>query len=362
MDINSISNKTILRILGLITLFVGVIWLSFMLQRQITWVVIAVFFTLALNPLVEIVRKVMPRKSRTAAAALVVFGSFAIGIAVLAAFVPSLVSQSTSLVDNIPKTVDTITNSNTPIAHVMQRYDVSGYVAKNQDKIVQSLGGLGTPVLNGLKTALGSLVGLLTVISLTYFMLAEGADWINKLANSRYGHHFKEVEPVVADMYSSVSGYVAGNLATSAMAAISASIMLFILGVPYAIPLGLVVGLFDLLPLIGAMIAAIIVLFFCLFQSVSTTLIMLVFFVIYQQIENQVLQPMVYSKTVQISPLVVFLAALFGASLAGIMGAIIAIPLAASAKIILSYYLRIARPKALAAASKKKKRFRIFSA
>lgn len=345
MDINAISNKTILRILGLITLFVGTIWLAFLLQRQITWVVIAIFFTLALNPVVEFVTKYMPKKSRTLASALVVFGSFAVGIAVIASFVPSVIHQSGELVNNIPKTVQAISESNTPVARIMERYDVVEYVNKNQDKIVGSLSGFGQPVLNGLKSALGSLVALLTVISLTYFMLAEGADWVAMLGRSRYGKKVKEVEPVLADMYGAVSGYVAGNLATSLLAGISASVMLFILGVPYAIPLGIIVGLFDLLPLIGATLGAVIVLFFCLFQSVTTTVIMLVFFLIYQQVENQVLQPMIYSKTVQISPLIVFLAALIGASLAGLVGALIAIPVAASIKIVVSYYLSTTRPK-----------------
>lgn len=345
MDINQISNKTILRILGLITLFVGVIWLAFLLQRQITWVIIAIFFTLALNPVVEFVRKFMPKKSRTLASALVVFGSFAVGIGVVAAFIPSLVHQTSGLIDNIPKTVETVSNSNTPVSHLMQRYDVAQYIDKNQDKIVSSLSSAGQPVLNGLKAALSSLVGLLTVLSLTYFMLAEGADWVAMLGRSRYGKKVKEVEPVLADMYGAVSGYVAGNLATSLLAGVSATIMLAILGVPYAVPLGIIVGLFDLLPLVGALIAAIVVLFFCLFQSLATTAIMLVFFLIYQQVENQVLQPMVYSKTVQISPLIVFLAALTGASLAGLVGALIAIPIAASVKIIVSYYLSTTRPK-----------------
>ncbi len=361
MDINSISNRTILRILGLITLFVGAIWLVFLLKRQITWVVIAMFFTLALNPLVEFVRRFTPKKNRSVASALVVFGSFITGIAIVAAFVPSIIGQTSHLMNDIPKTVEAVTSSNTPVGTIFRKYEVLNYITKNQDKLVSSATSLSQPVLNGLKSALSSLVGLLTVISLTYFMLAEGADWLHMAARSSLGKKYKDLEPVVTDMYGAVSGYVAGNLATSGLAAVSAAIMLSILGVPYAIPLGIVVGVFDLLPLIGAMIAAIIVLFFCLFQSVTTTVIMLVFFIIYQQIENQVLQPMVYSKTVQISPLIVFLAALFGASLAGIMGAIIAIPIAASTKIVLSYYFKVARPKALAATTKKK-RFRIFSA
>jgi predicted PurR-regulated permease PerM len=343
MDINQISNKTILRILGLITLFVGTIWLAFLLQRQIMWVVIAFFFTLALNPVVEFVSRYMPKKSRAVASALVVFGSLAVGLLLIAAFVPSIIHQSSNFINDVPKNIQSLSESNTPVGRLMVKYDVVQYVQDHQDKIVSSLGEYSTPVLSGLRSALSSLVGVLTIISLTYFMLAEGADWVSKLARSRYGHKIKEVEPVLGDMYQSVSGYVAGNLATSALAAITASIMLFILGVPYAIPLGIVVGIFDLLPLIGATLAAIIVLFFCLFQSIPTTIIMLVFFLIYQQIENQFLQPMVYAKTVQISPLVVFLAALLGASLAGLVGALIAIPIAASAKIVLSYYFRTTR-------------------
>lgn len=344
MDINAISNKTILRILGLITLFAGTIYVAFLLHRQITWVIIALFFTLALNPVVEFVRRYMPKKSRVIASALVVFGSFAVGLAVIAAFIPSIVNQTTNLVNDFPETVKAVSESNNVIGNLMQRYDVVGYVQNNQDKLTSSLSNAGQPILDGLKSAASSLVALLTVISLTYFMLAEGAQWIDKLARSRYGGRLKEIEPVLADMYGAISGYVAGNMATSILAGVSATIILSILGVPYAIPLGIVVGLFDLLPLVGATLAAVVVLFFCLFQSIPTTIIMLIFFLIYQQLENQVIQPMVYSKTVQISPLVVFLSALIGASLAGLVGAVLAIPVAASIKIVLSYYLRSTRP------------------
>lgn len=352
MNINAISNRTIIRILSLITLFVGVIWLMFLLKRQITWVVIAVFFTLALNPVVEAVRKIMPKKSRTAASALVVFGSLIVGMAIVSAFVPSVVDQSTKLVNDFPKTVETLNSSDTSVGRLMQKYEVAEYIEKNQEKLVNSATSLSTPVLNTLGSALGSLVALLTIISLTYFMLAEGADWLHKFAQSRYGRRYKDLEPVVADMYGAVSGYVAGNVATSGLAAVVTAIVLSLLGVPYAIPLAMVVGLFDLLPLVGATIGATIVLFFCLFISIPTTIIMLVFFLVYQQIENQFLQPLVYSKTVQISPLIVFLAALFGASLAGIIGALIAIPLAASAKIVLSYYFSTTRPKPSSKSSK----------
>lgn len=345
MNINQISNRTILRILSLITLFVGVIYVGFLVHRQLTWVVIALFFAVALNPAVEYLRRFMPKKSRGPAAAVVVFGSMAVIFTAVALFIPSLVSQTADLASNAPKAIADLNTSSAPVAQFLQRYHVVDYVQQNQDKIVSSLSGAGQPLWSAFRSTLGSFIAILTVLSLTFFMLAEGADWLNMLRRSRYGDHFRKIEPVTTDMYTAVSGYVIGNLATSFLAAISSLAIMLILGVPYAVPLSIVVGVFDLLPLVGATLAAIIVLIVCLFQSMTTTIIMLAFFLIYQQIENQILQPMVYSKTVQISPLIVFVAALLGASLAGIIGALIAIPVAASLKIIVSFYLANTRPK-----------------
>lgn len=345
MNINDISNRTILRILSLITLFVGVIYVSAIIQRQLMWVVIALFFAVALNPAVEFLRKYMPKKSRGTAAALVVFGSMALILAGIALVLPSLVSQTAALITNIPNTIRDLSTSSSPFAHMLQRYHAVDYVQKNQDKIVSSLSNFGQPLWSALKSTLGSFIAIITILSLTFFMLAEGADWLETLRRSRYGDHFRKIEPVTTDMYTAVSGYVIGNLATSLLAGVTSLIIMLILGVPYAVPLSILVGVFDLIPLVGATIAATIVLLVCLFQSMATTIIMLIFFLVYQQVENQILQPLVYSKTVQISPLIVFVAALLGASLAGIIGALFAIPVAASLKIILSYYLSTTRPK-----------------
>lgn len=339
MDVNAISNRTILRILGLCTLFVGSIWLAFILQRQLMWIFVALFFAVALNPLVEWLRKYLPRKSRGTAAGIVVFGSMAIGLGVLAALLPSMVSQGAGLVSDLPKVINELNTSDAPVAQMLQKYQVVKLVQENQDEIVQSISGFGRPALNVLSGIFGSFIGVLTVMSLTFFILAEGADWLNALRKSRYGARFKEVEPVTTDMYAAVSGYVVGNLVTSGLAAVSSGIIMLALGVPYAIPLALLVGVFDLLPLIGATLGAAIVLFVTLFVSIPTTLIMLVFFLVYQQIENQFIQPTVYAKTVQISPLIVFVAAILGASLAGIIGALVAIPIAASIKIVVSHYM-----------------------
>lgn len=344
MDINKITNRTIFRIMAIAVMFAASIWLVFILHRQLMWVLISFFFAAALNPLVNIVHKYIPGKSRGPAAALVVFGGFLGTVLALALFLPSLISQTAELLKDFPGLLRDINNANTPIANFLREYSVIETIQNNQDRIVQSFSGLSEPIWGAVRGTLGSLIGLLTILGLTFFLLIEGQDWLKVIRKSRYSKQFTKIEPALADMYGAVNGYVVGNVATSLLAAVSAGVLLLILDVPYAIPLALIVGFFDLIPLVGATIGAAIVLIVCLFQSFTVAAIMLIFFIIYQQIENQLLQPMVYSRTVQISPLIVFVAALFGASLAGVIGALLAIPAAASIKIIISHYFKLKSP------------------
>lgn len=139
-------------------------------------------------------------------------------------------------------------------------------------------------------------------------------------------------------MYAAVTGYVNGNFLTSAIAAVSSMIVMTLVGVPFAIPLGLLVGLLDLIPLVGATMAAILVVLIALFASVTAAIIMAVYFAIYQQVENNILQPLVYGKSTELSPLVVTVAIIIGSTLAGIFGALVAIPVAACIKVVLVYF------------------------
>ena len=132
-----------------------------------------------------------------------------------------------------------------------------------------------------------------------------------------------------------MSGYVAGNIAISVIAGLVAYITLTLLGVGFAAPLAVIVGVFDLLPLVGATIAAIIVGIVTLFYSFPTdTIIWAIVVIVYQQIENNVLSPIVYRRTVQVSGMLVLIAVLIGATLAGVIGALLAIPVAAAIQIM----------------------------
>jgi predicted PurR-regulated permease PerM len=191
--------------------------------------------------------------------------------------------------------------------------------------------GLGEPVLTLVRSVVTAVVGTITIIFLTYFMLLEGPRLLERFLSLLPEGSRVRWERVGREIYRTISGYVTGNLAISLIAGVSSAIVLFAVGSDYAIALALVVAVFDLVPLAGATIAAIIVSTVILIETDWVRgVIVIVFFIAYQQIENHVLQPLVYGRTVQLSPLAVLCAVLIGAELAGILGALFAIPVAGS--------------------------------
>ena len=181
-------------------------------------------------------------------------------------------------------------------------------------------------------------------------MMLEGPAWMDRI----YGVLPEESRPrwrqVGHDVYRTVGGYVTGNLFISLIAGVSSGLLLWIVGVPYAVALGLVVALLDLIPLAGATIAAVLVVLVAIAASgVTAAIIVGVFFVVYQQLENHVIQPLVYGRTVQLSPLAVLVSVLIGAQIAGVLGALAAIPVAGTIQVLLVDWRRH-RPQAASSA------------
>jgi predicted PurR-regulated permease PerM len=181
-------------------------------------------------------------------------------------------------------------------------------------------------------------------------MLLEGPRWMERI----YGLLPEESRPrwrkVGNDIYRTVGGYVTGNLLISVIAGGSTTIVLLALGVPFAVALGLLVAILDLIPLAGATLALIVVGAVAFLHSILAGVVVVVFFIMYQQIENHLLQPIVYGRTVQLSPLIVLIAVLIGAELAGILGALGAIPVAGAIQVIVIDQLQQRRARAAAAA------------
>ena len=185
------------------------------------------------------------------------------------------------------------------------------------------------------------IVAIVTITFMTFFMLLEGPAWIERFYALLPDQSQARWRQVGRDIYRTIGGYVTGNLLISLIAGISTTIVLLIMDVPYAVALGLIVALLDLIPLAGATIAAVLISTVAfLTDPVPAGIVVLIFFVIYQQIENHFLQPVIYGRTVQLSPLAVLIAVLIGAQLAGVLGALAAIPVAGTIQVLLLDWLR----------------------
>ena len=174
------------------------------------------------------------------------------------------------------------------------------------------------------------------MLVLTFLLVLHGRNYLN-LALSFAGASEERYRQLIIDVNRAVAGYMQGNILISVLATIFTWIVLSILGVPYALSLGFMVGFFDLIPLVGATLGSI-------FVAIATltvhfpiaTIVWIVAIFLYQRFENYVIQPLIYGRVLRVNPIVTIMAVLAGAALLGILGALIAIPIAAAIQIVLS--------------------------
>ncbi len=309
-------------------------------QGVLIWISVAAFFAMALNPAVGWLMEHGVRR-RGLAVAIAYVGTL-VAIALLgASFVPVLVDQVNNFVDAVPGYLDDLTRGRGRLGFLERDYHLVDRVreAISDGGASKVLGISGTAVAVT-KSVVSAVIAVITIAFLTLFMLLEGPAWVER----GYSLIPEESQPrwrnVGDQIYRTVGGYVTGNLAISLIAGVVSTLVLLLVGVPYAVALGLVVAILDLIPLAGATIAAILVTTVAFLDSPTAGVIILVFFVVYQQLENHVLQPIVYGRTVQLSPLAVLMAVLIGAQLAGVVGALAAIPVAGTIQVFLVDYLR----------------------
>ena len=171
-------------------------------------------------------------------------------------------------------------------------------------------------------------------------MLLEGPEWRRRVDELIPERSRAPVERIGAGVYKAVSGFVIGDLLASFLAGLFVTIVFFALGVPYAIPVGLFVALVEVVPYIGPLVATVIVTGVALTEGGATGLAVLVLVLVYHMIEGHTLRPMIYGRAVQLSPLAVLIAILLGIEVAGVLGALAAVPIAASVQVLVSELLR----------------------
>lgn len=326
--------RTVLRVLSIIigvAVLLAVIWIA---RRVVTWVFIALFLALALDPLVNFIQRRGRFKRApaiTVAYALVLIVIVGIGWS----FVPKLTDEVNGFAHALPSYAHDLTHGRGRLGFLETKYHIVEKVREQVNKGGASrLLGLSGAALSITKSVLAIVAATVTIVFLTFFMLLEGGAWAERGYSLFPEQSRPRVRRVCHDMYRTVGGYVTGNLLISVIAGASAAIVLLIMGVPYAVALGLVVAIFDLIPLAGATIAGIVVVGVAFLHSVPAGIVAAIFIIVYQQVENHFLQPVIYGRTVQLSPLTVLIAVLVGAEASGVIGALAAIPVAGALQVI----------------------------
>jgi predicted PurR-regulated permease PerM len=334
-------------IVRIILIVVGValcLYLIYLLRKPLLWLFLAAFIAVALSGPVNRLNRHMKRGF---AIAIVYFGLLLIPVLLAIVVIPPLVNGVSDLARNAPKYAHDVTNyiqKRKDLRKLNNKYHIT---QKLQDEAAKlpSKAGDAAKILRDVGFGLvNSIFALVTILILSIFLVSSGRGWVDALLRLQPPDRARRLERALARMATATGAYVAGALAQAAIAGITTYILLTILGVPFRAPLAVLVFFFDLIPLVGATIAAIVVGVVTLFHSFPTdTIIWAIWAIVYQQVENTVIQPQIQRKAIDVHPFAVLVAVLFGATLLGIIGALVALPVAASIQIALREWMAYRR-------------------
>jgi predicted PurR-regulated permease PerM len=331
--------------------------LIYRLRDIVLLIVVAGFVAVLLNPIVVYLqRRLTPR--RGVAVTIVTLWALVVFIGLAVAFGKPLVNGITHLSDRLPGYVASAQHGKGWIGHIVRKYHIQGWLQRNTPKLVGYAESLSKPALTIGKGAIALVIELGTIFVLVLLLLLEGPKMRRWLLSQMRPDRAAAVTRVAGDVNRAVTGYMLGNLLTSLIAGSVVFVTLVVVGVPFPLLWGLWVALVDFLPVIGGALAGIPTVIFASFHSLAAGIVTLVVFLVYTQVENHVLNPVVMSKTVRISPLLVLLAVLVGASIGSLIGgifggfvaALLAIPTAGALQVVVRELWRATDPNTAAAA------------
>ncbi|HKP91957.1 MAG TPA: AI-2E family transporter [Thermoleophilaceae bacterium] len=326
------SARAVARTVLVAAAVVALLYLVYLIRSVVALVFIAVFIAVALGRPVDFLERLGFKRWL---AILSTYLSVLAAVVVLGLLVlPPIVNETNKFVTHVPSYIDDLQESKT-IRDYDRKYGVTEKLREGAEKLPDRLGDAVGALQTVTVGVFSALVQLITVLVMAFFMLLDGKRGINWAFGELGPIRGPRYRRVADDVYRSVGGYVVGNLLISLIAGLSTWIVLSILGVPFAVPLAVLMAFLDLIPLVGATIAGILIGIVAAIHSFPGDLIVwAIFLIVYQQVENNVVQPAVYRKTVQLHPLVVIIAVLIGSSLMGVLGALVAIPVAGALQII----------------------------
>jgi predicted PurR-regulated permease PerM len=339
----TISNETFIRIAVLTVGSVLLLMAAHKAEHALLLIFSAFFLTLALNAPVYALSKRIPGKRR-GSRALATTLSFLIVIILLGLFiasvVPPLVKQTENLINAAPHLVQDFRQQNSPVGKVIRKYHLQKEVGTFSNQLSDRLKDAGGTALSSVEHIGSSAFSLLAILVLTFMMLVEGPRWLGFMREVIPDRHHKLADRMCEEMYRVIRGYVNGQVTLAALASVLIIPAVLLLHISYPAALLVVIFVCGLIPLLGHTIGAVIVTIVALFHSTSAAVIILAYYILYQQIETYLIQPKVQANSTNMSPLLVFMSVIVGVSFGGIFGGLVAIPVAGCLRIALLEYLR----------------------
>jgi len=319
------------------------LFLLWKVRTFVGWFVIALFLTAVLNPAVNWLQRRHRLIKRPLAIALIYVGLAAVLLFVVGIFLPLLVDQINGFIRFVNTAAQAPEGPTEYIKGLLKQNGLGGLVQRFDAELSDLRKQLGEVVGNLFSatgqvaiSAAGFLAALATVLTLTFFLILGGDRYVSATVGLFAERHRPLVRRILGQAAGAVSGYVTGNLAISLICGVTTFVVLLLLGMPYAAPLALLVAVLDLVPLVGATLGGALLVIVGLFVEPWKAVVLLVFVLVYQQVESNLLQPLVYSKAVQLNGLVILIALLVGGQLLGIPGALLAIPVAEIIRILIT--------------------------
>jgi predicted PurR-regulated permease PerM len=345
VTVSSLHPRVIARSVVTILLVILAVYLIYLLRKPLTWIFIAGFVAIAVSGPVSVLSR---RMKRGLAIALVYFGLILVPILLAALLVPPIVEQLNNLINNLPAYVQDLQDfvaKNHRLRKLEADYNITAELQKQATKLPAKVGDA-AGILSDIGLGLvNSVFAGVSIIILSLFMIGSGRTWLDWIADRQDPERADWMKRLFDRIGNAVGNYVAGALGQALIAGVLAYLVLLILGVPYAGSLAVVIFLLDLVPLVGATLGAIIVAIITVFNDFPTdTIIWVIWSVVYQQVENSIIQPRIQARAVAVHPFVVLTSVLFGSTLFGIIGALLAIPVAAAIQISIVEYNTFRRP------------------
>jgi predicted PurR-regulated permease PerM len=336
--VNTANNRTVARytlvVIGLVLATMLLLMLAYATRQVLTWILIATFFAVALHPAVTWLERRARWFKRWLATLVVFLVAFAFIGGLITVFVIPLAREAAQFANNLPQIVADVRAGRGPIGNLAERFHALDYIQSHAAQLRGYVSGLGAPTLAVLRSAATGVAGVVTIFVLSYLMVLEAPKVVDGFLALFEERRAERIRRVSQDCAKTVTGYITGNLLISVICGLLTWAVLALTGVPFAGLIALFVGLADLIPLVGATLGAVVGIVAAFTQSVTAGIIVVIFFVVYQQLENHLLQPVIFSRTVQLNPLTVLVAILIGVELAGILGALLAIPVAGIIQIV----------------------------